>query len=99
MSGSATVKMGGMIMSKPALIALWIGVLLIVALGLFPPWIGLQSWEISGGTPHRVGYTVFGEIGHRFLLTSTWDSSSSCRIIDLTRLIAQWGVVGSLTLA
>lgn len=64
-------------MNKRQIIVLWIGIIIIVLMGLFPPWMNVDP---SGG------YYIKG---YNFILDKP---STFCRI-DVPQLLVQWAMV------
>src|SRR5450631_3580963 len=87
-------------MTKNATIALWGGVIVIVLMGIFPPWVKVQSWINS---PPTTGHNVINhEIEYGFFFSppkTDHAGHSVVSFVDLSRLVVQWVVVASLTLA
>lgn len=85
-------------MQGRALIALWVGVGLIVVMGLFPPWVAYTFR--TGDVPMSGGPLTYYR--HHFLLNppeTIGGSPGQYAFIDLSRLIVRWVLVGSVTLA
>src|SRR5215207_2477989 len=79
-------------MTDRAMRALWVGIAIIVLMGLFPPWI--ESRTSSSSNP-MTGYTAFYSRGYSFFFTPPTESFAA--FIDLSRLVVQWGIVAAIT--
>ncbi len=66
-------------------ICLWLGICLIVLIGLFPPWV-------RGGT-----LLTPNDAGYHFIFTPPKVRSMECSRIDISRLFVQWVMVASIT--
>ena len=73
-------------MSKKQLIAMWIGIIAIVLMGLFPPW-HLPLREL--GTQKRCGYA--------FILTPPDFGNGVYPMINMSQLFIQCFIVGLMT--
>lgn len=82
-----------------ALMALWIGVGLVVVMGIYPPWVAYTFKTGDKNMPMAGAPVVY--YGHHFLLEPpmTLGSPGQYAFIDLSRLIVQWVLVGAATLA
>lgn len=65
--------------------ALWLGIAIMAAMGIYPPW-NFQSSQAS--IPELIGYSWI------FLPARTWTEAN---VIDVTRLTIQWIVVALIT--
>ena len=74
-------------------IALGVGVLLFVLVGLFPPWTRVQVIAVSTVSRDALGYAFIGSGGPPILVSCRNCSNE----IDLTRLFIQWSGVAALT--
>ena len=79
-------------MTDRAMRVMWVGITIIVAMGLFPPWIEIRT---SSSSPPNTGFTQYISRGYSFLFAPPSESSA---FIDLSRLITQWVIVGAITL-
>ncbi len=70
-------------MNKKQLISLWIGIIAIVLMGLYPPWMMTGGGSILG----------FGKWGYSFIMNPPHEA---CRI-DTSRLGVQWAMVAAVT--
>jgi hypothetical protein len=85
-------------MKACALIALWVGVGLMLLMGLYPPWV-VYTYR-TGDMPMSGG--PLSSYGHAFLFNPPWTLGSrpgQYAFVDLSRLIVQWVVVASVTVA
>lgn len=78
-------------MNKKQLFCLWIGIIIIVATGLFPPW----HTEISG-LRRNWGY-AFILIPPKLSYSYSNPESTAVPIINIPRLLIQWSIVGFIT--
>lgn len=82
-------------MNKKQLICLWSGIIVIVMMGIFPPWF----------LPLNVGRLQSRrDVGYKFILTPVEievppavDTSPVVASIDITRLCVQWVIVTVIT--
>jgi len=70
-------------MNKKQTKILWIGIIVFVLMGLFPPYEVIRKVD-------QIGRTIEGPIKYEFFLSAPGD-------IDFTRLIIQWIIVSVLT--
>lgn len=72
-------------MNKKQIIVLWIGIAVIVIMGIFPPWI--------------VGQTILSpkDGGYRFVLSHPEVRSLDCYSLNTSRLLVQWIMVVAIT--
>src|SRR5262245_20208755 len=80
-------------MTDRAMRSLWVGIAIVVLMGLFPPWV--ESRTSSSSLPHT-GYTAFYSRGYSFLFAPPTENSAA--FIDLSRLMVQWVIVAAITL-
>jgi hypothetical protein len=73
--------------------ALWVGIVLIVAMSLYPPWLMFTTSASSGATIS--GYTAVYTKGYAPLFTPP---EGYGMVVDLSRLVVQWVVVAAITL-
>lgn len=86
-------------MKTRALIALWVGVGLMVLMGLFPPWL-VYTYRTGNDMP--MPGMPLSSYGYAFLFNPPWTLGSrpgQYAFVDLSRLIVQWVVVASVTVA
>ncbi len=70
-------------MNKKQLKCLWLGVIIIVLMGLYPPWYFPST---------RDGFKVRLPAGYKLMLTTEKGAR-----VDITRLYVQWVMVGVIT--
>jgi hypothetical protein len=80
-------------MTTQAKTALWVGIVIIVAMSLFPPWVVFQT-SSSRGVVYS-GYTVVYSKGYAPLFMPPESYNS---FVDLSRLVVQWVIVAAITL-
>lgn len=75
---------------------IWIGLIIFILMGLFPPWIHLYVLGLTrmyDYDPPVMGEAIYTCIGYGFILTPPADSLC----VDLTRLIPQWLILAVIT--
>ena len=74
-------------------ICLWVGIAVIVLMGIFPPTPrGYYNITYFSGIRERPG-----PIGHKFHSGYTFLFTAEASDIALNKLIIQWGIVGAVT--
>ena len=68
-------------MNKTQLLIMWVGIAIVVLMGIFPPWA-----TIVQATHHYLGHSFI-------LLTPRLRPNATIIFIDLTRLLPQWIMV------
>ena len=79
-------------MNKKQLIAMWVGIGIIVFMGIFPPFM----LKVSGQDCY-VGYGFIAPLPQDYFELLVTFSNESATMIDFTRLLTQWTVVSALT--
>lgn len=84
-------------MNWKQVVPMWVGIIVLVLMGLFPPWTAKDTWIERGLSGLREGNQqgirqLIDERDHHFIL----DGPEFCKI-NATQLIIQWCVVGFLT--
>ena len=82
-------------MNGRAICVLWLGIAVIVAMGLYPPWAICHSSTTKWSDGKQEGYTAVFFYGYRFLFDPPTTGSG---FVDLSRLTVQWVIVAVITL-
>jgi hypothetical protein len=90
-------------MTRPALHTLWIGVFLVVLMGLFPPWVKVRTHVVAGSNIQtQASLILYHDVEYGFLWSPPDRDNQNNQVaafVDLSRLLVQWVIVGALTLA
>jgi hypothetical protein len=88
-------RRSGWAMTGRAIGALWIGIAIVVVMGLFPPWIESRTMVVTNDKI-AYAYTAFFSRGHSFLFAPPTGKDKV--FVDLSRLVLQWVMVAAITL-
>jgi polyferredoxin len=80
-------------MNKKQKKVIWIGLIIFILMGLFPPWIDDVECFNPSSEPSHSGGTVFVTRSYGFLFIPP----RGMAFVDLTRLLVQWLLVIAVT--